>query len=329
MTLLTEGTYRLRNVMNISQLIKFLIAAICITICSLYLVITQPHRQEQQCQPYVVCTTTIIADAVKNIAGETIALQTLMGPGVDPHCYKPVENDLYKIAQADLVLYHGLHLEARMVDLFEHLSASQPVCCVTRDLDRKLLICAQECSNLYDPHIWFNPKLWMQVCNTVHECLATQFPEHALLYQKNYKKYVQEIARTYQTTYDHIQQIPCEKRYLITSHDAFSYFAQAYDFHVISLCGINTTSEAGITDVQNIIAAIIAHHIPTIFVESSIPARSMQAIAQGVLAQHHSVTIGPELYSDSLSTTDEPAHDYMGMLTYNITTIIDGLATYD
>lgn len=312
--------------MKLYVFISIAITCICVAMLCLYDVILQQSTSNDD-RPHVVCTTTIIADTIANIAADTVQITPLMGPGVDPHSYKPIENDLYKIAQADLIVYHGLHLEARMADLFMHLKNTKNVCCVSDDIPKDLLISSDENPEIFDPHIWFDPNLWIYAVKKITNDLIQLCSQHKALYEKNSQHFIDKINAVFHQTFTKLTSIPAHKRYLITSHDAFSYFAKSYKFNVISLCGINTTSEAGITDVQAVIQAIIAHHIPTIFVESCIPPRSMQAIMQAVIAQHHQVKIGQELYADSLGTSNSPANSYINMINYNIDTILTGLSS--
>lgn len=312
--------------MNINKITTILQLCILAMLFLLYQTIIK-QTFTRQTKPYVVCTTTIIGDTIHQIAGNTIHLEILMGPGVDPHTYKPVENDLIKIVQADLIVYHGLHLEARMADLFKHLSSTKNTFPITQDIPCHLLISSNDDNSMFDPHVWFDPRLWIYAIQTMTHKLSQLIPEHAQLYQQNAQRFIHDLNALYASTKTELLEIPNQNRYLITSHDAFSYFAQAYDFNVVSLCGINTASEAGLCDVQNVIQTILQHKIPTIFVESSMPPRSMQAIQQGVIAHHHQVTIGKELYSDALGAPCSPANTYLDMLKYNIQAIKDGLSS--
>ncbi|MBP9765182.1 zinc ABC transporter substrate-binding protein [Candidatus Babeliales bacterium] len=307
---------------------KYLVIILCALITLVtYNVIKKVilQNQTQGKKPYVVCTTTLISDALQHIAQDTIHLDVLMGPGVDPHTYKPIEKDLIKIARAHLVVYHGLHLEARMAELFEHLNSLKPTLAVTKNIEHRYLIKADDSDTIYDPHVWFNPDLWICTLTTICSTLCSMYPEHKILYQENTQRYIQEIQKAYHDCCKQTQKIPYKNRFLITSHDAFSYFGKAFNFNVVSLQGINTACEAGMCDVNNIVQMIIKHKIPTIFVESCIPPRNMQAIQQRVATHRHTVNIGPELYSDSLGNPDSPEGTYVGMLKYNVQTIVNGL----
>jgi manganese/zinc/iron transport system substrate-binding protein len=276
-------------------------------------------------KPTIVCTTTIIADAIKNIADDTINLKILMGPGVDPHIYKPVEQDIIKISDADLIFYNGLHLEARMADIFEQMSEHKKTVAVSCNMPQGQFIYSCEFEQYPDPHVWFDPKLWIYAVHTITKHLQELAPQHFDLYEKNNNRYVEKILATYQTTKNLMLKIPQERRILITGHDAFSYFARAYDCKVISLQGISTASEAGTCDVQNLINFIVQHKIKTIFPESCIPTRSMQALMQGAESADWNVHLGHELFSDALGSPGSAQESYCGMLQWNVNSMVMGL----
>lgn len=310
--------------MNIRSLVLLLCSLILCVICVIYLKISQQASGKQH-KPYVVCTTNLIGDVLHTIAGDTIDLKVLMLPGVDPHSYKPIQTDLFSITQATIIFYHGLHLEARMADLFDQIKSVKKTVAVTQDIQPSQLIAVNSSGTLFDPHIWFDPNLWTIVIQTITKELCKICPQHQSLYEQNQQEYIAAIKRMYTTTKKIIDTIPTHKKILITSHDAFSYFSKAYHCAVMSLQGINTTSEAALQDMQQIINTIIARKIPTIFIESSIPARAMQAIAQAASKKNHRVAIGCELYSDSLGSPDHQAGNYIGMMEYNVHAIAQGL----
>lgn len=281
--------------------------------------------QKATSKPLVVCTTTIIGDTIYQIAGDTINIEILMGPGVDPHLYKPIEQDVIKISQADIIFYNGLHLEARMGDLFEKMSSFKKTIAVSKDIPQELLIKSIGHGQFIDPHIWFDPRLWKYCIESITASLQTLSPKHYEKYQQNKIAFLNKLETTYHATYNEMLSIAPTKRILVTGHDAFSYFGQAYNCDVISLQGINTASEAGTKDVQNLINFIYNHKIPAIFVETSIPSRNIQALQQGVRARGFDVAIGDELFSDALGPISSKQGTYIGMLEYNVKAIIKGL----
>lgn len=287
-------------------------------------VIQQPSTQNSKLQ--VVCTTNIIGDAISNIAQDKVTLYMLMGPGVDPHLYKPIEQDITKIAQADIIFYNGLHLEARMADLFEHMSTMQPTIAVCKDIPEKMLIRSEEHEQYFDPHVWFDPVAWCYAIETISKTLQKYDPKHKDLYERNKQTYIHKIKQMYTNTKKELLKINKNKHFLITGHDAFEYFARAYNFDVMSLQGISTASEAGAKDIQDLANFILAHRIPAIFIETSIPPRNIQAVQQNVQSRGFQVHIGKELYSDALGTQGTPEGTYIGMMNYNTHAIVTDLS---
>ncbi len=302
-----------------------LLTVVFLTLTAIYwqlVIMKNPHTSSK---PMILCTTTIIGDGIKEIAGDTIDLEILMGPGVDPHLYKPIEQDVYKISHADIIFYNGLHLEARMSQLFEKMSSMKTTVAITSNMPEQKLIKSHEHERFVDPHVWFDPLLWCYAIETIARTLQKNYPHHYDLYEHNKNIYLQKIHQSYACTKARIGRIPQEKRFLITGHDAFSYFARAYDFKVISLQGISTASEAGTKDVQTLINFIYHHKIPTIFVETSVPSRNIQALQQGVRYLGFDVQIGEELFSDALGDPCTPQGTYLGMLESNVHAIYKGL----
>ena len=285
-------------------------------------------RQDKQTSKLnVVCTTNMIADAINHIAKDHINLTLLMGPGVDPHLYKPIEQDITKIAQADIIFYNGLHLEARMADLFANMKRNKITIAVCSDIPTSKLIRSEEHDQYFDPHVWFDPNLWALAITTIANILQQYDPSHYDEYEHNKQEYLKKIASMYKQTKQQISSIPKEKRVLITGHDAFEYFARAYDCQVMSLQGISTASEAGTKDIQDLANFIFTHKIPAIFIETSIPPRNIQAVQQNVAAKGFDVIIGKELYSDALGTAGTAEGTYLGMMHYNVNAIVTDLSS--
>ncbi|MBP6892324.1 zinc ABC transporter substrate-binding protein [Candidatus Babeliales bacterium] len=302
--------------------LTFLLITIFLCLTGFYFILVQQKLPTSSNKPSIVCTTTIIADAIKNIANNTINLKILMGPGVDPHIYKPVEQDVIAMSNADIIFYNGLHLEARMADIFAQMNSNKKTIAVTNNMSQNQLIYSSEFEQYPDPHVWFDPNLWINAVQTIASNLQEHAPQHFDLYEKNKKNYIEKILTTYNQTKNAMLNLPQEQRILITGHDAFSYFARAYDCKVISLQGISTASEAGTCDVQNLIHFIVQHKIQTIFAESCIPTRNMQALIQGAKFQNWNVQLGRELFSDALGSPGSKQEDYCGMLQYNVDSIV-------
>ncbi|HCK14171.1 TPA: manganese transporter [Candidatus Poribacteria bacterium] len=275
----------------------------------------------------VVTTIGMIADLAKNIGGEMVEVTSLMGTGVDPHLYKASAGDVTLVSQADLILYNGLHLEAGISGVLERLSDQKPnqVLAVTKNIDRLKLTAPPEFAGAYDPHVWFDVTLWTNVAETIRSALVKLMPSAEAHFQTRAKKYILQLEDLHIYVKEKATQIEASKRVLVTAHDAFGYFGQAYGFEVRGLQGISTATEAGTADVRNLAQFIADRKIPAIFVESSVPRQSIEAVQAAVQARKFEVQIGGELFSDAMGNPDTKEGTYIGMVQHNIDTIFDGL----
>lgn len=274
----------------------------------------------------VVTTTTMITDLVDNIAGDLIDLQGLMGSGVDPHLFKASAGDVTKLSEADVIFYNGLHLEGKLVEVFEKMESQNiNTKAIGEIIDPKTLIGSDYFQSNYDPHIWFNIAYWMQATNYVVKELSILLPEHKDQLQKNGELYLEKLKQLQTTVTTTIETLAPEKRILVTAHDAFNYFGKAYGFEVVGLQGLSTATEAGVQDVQNLSTFIIEKNIKAIFVESSVPKRTIEALKEAVNSKGNNVVIGGTLYSDALGSANTNEGTYIGMFTYNVNTIVKAL----
>ncbi len=274
----------------------------------------------------VVTTTTMITDLVKNIGGDNINLQGLMGSGVDPHLYKASEGDVTKLVDADIIFYNGLHLEGKLVEVFEKMerSGKTPIP-LTDVIDKSTLIGSDYFASNYDPHVWFNIDYFISFGSEVSRVLQEKDPENAQLYEENWQNYYKRLLSLKSDITLKIEGLPREKRILVTAHDAFNYFGRSYNFEVVGLQGLSTATEAGVQDVQKLSAFIIEKDIKAIFVESSVPKRTIEALQAAVKSKGHNVEIGGTLYSDALGNTGTNEGTYIGMFEYNVNTIVNAL----
>jgi manganese/zinc/iron transport system substrate-binding protein len=274
----------------------------------------------------VVATTGQVGDLVRNVGGERVIVTTLMGPGVDPHLYKASARDVITIDRADVLFYNGLHLEGRMVEIFERLAHLKPVYAVADAIPREHLRQAPEFQGSCDPHVWFDPTLWMFAADGVAKQLGKLDPDHADLYEANAARYKQALAELDTYAQERLSEIPSQSRVLITAHDAFGYFGQRYGLEVRGLQGISTASEAGAADVQQLAAFIADRDIRAIFIETSVPQATINAVEAAVRARGKEVMTGGQLFSDALGAADTPAGTYIGMFRHNVDTIARALA---
>lgn len=284
------------------------------------------NNQPTNGKPNIVTTTTMITDLVKNIGGEKINVQGLMGSGVDPHLFKASEGDVSKLANADIIFYGGLHLEGKLVEVFEKMSRQNiKTIAVSDALDKTTLIASELFPGNYDPHIWFNIDYWIQITQYVADQLSKTDPENKLFYETNAKNYIEKLEVLKKEITATIQTLSKEKRILVTAHDAFSYFGKAYDFEVVGLQGLSTATEAGVQDVQKLATFIIDKKVKAIFVESSVPKRTIEALQAAVTSKGHDVSVGGTLYSDALGNAGSMEGTYIGMFQYNVNTIVNAL----
>ena len=273
-------------------------------------------------------TTTIgmIADVVKNVGGDRVAVTALMGPGVDPHLYKPSADDVRKLEGADIIFYNGLELEGRMTDVFVKVARTgKPTVAVSEGIPEARLRQPKEFEGKHDPHIWFDVSLWQATVKTVAQELAKLDPGSTDLYQRNADAYLKQLEELHQSVKAQIGSIPAESRVLITAHDAFGYFGQAYDIQVRGLQGTSTATEAGAADVQALASFIVERRIKAIFVESSVPEATIKAVQQAARAKNWDVQIGGALFSDAMGDAGTPEGTYIGMVRHNVDTIVRAL----
>ena len=271
----------------------------------------------------ILCTTSMITDTVKQIGGDCVEVHGLMGPGVDPHLYKAREGDVHRLAQTHIIFYNGLHLEGKMATILESMQQYTPSIALGKALDPKELITFD--TGICDPHIWHDVQLWIQVVRTVSATLAEHDPKHSNYYQQNTNNYIAQLTDLNTWIQHHIDTIPEHQRILITAHDAFSYFGKRYGMQVIGLQGISTDAEISTNDIQQLVDLLVEKQIKAIFVESSIPKRSLQAVQQAAAARGWPIILGDELYSDALGNDD--ASTYIGMIKHNVRAIVNGLSS--
>ncbi|WP_232064739.1 metal ABC transporter solute-binding protein, Zn/Mn family [Rhodocytophaga rosea] len=267
----------------------------------------------------------MIADGVKNIVKDSANVSALMGPGVDPHLYKATYGDVNKLTESDIIFYNGLHLEGKLQEIFKKLAKAKTVLPVSQDIDHSSLTKIPGSTESYDPHIWFDVQKWQQCIAFASKILQQKDSGNAAYYAENTMKYLIELDSLHQYAKRRISEIPPSQRVLITAHDAFGYFGKAYEIEVKGLQGISTLSEFGLKDVSELVQLIVNRKIKAVFVESSVPQKSIEAVVEGCKARGHQVKIGGNLYSDAMGNPGTPEGTYIGMVKANIETIVAAL----
>ena len=283
-------------------------------------------RKNESNTPLTIVTTTgMIADATKNIVGDSAEVIALMGPGVDPHLYKATQGDLEKLTNADIIVYNGLHLEGKMGEVLKKLSRVKSVIAVADGVDPSLLKTAPEFNNSYDPHIWFDVKLWQIAVQHLSSELGKNHPDASVYFDSNFKSYKSRLDTLDQWVAERITEISEEGRVLITAHDAFGYFGTAYGLEVRGLQGISTLSEYGLRDVANLVDYIVEKQIKAVFVETSVSEKAINAVVEGCRQKGFNVTIGGNLFSDAMGAEGTTESNYTGMVRSNVNTIVNAL----
>ena len=274
----------------------------------------------------ITTTVGMITDIVRNVGGERVDVTGLMAPGVDPHLYKPSVGDVFKLDSADVIFYGGLHLEGRMAELFEKMNESgRHAVAVTDEIDPTLLRKPAEFEGAYDPHVWFDVVLWQYAARRVGKELIALDPTSRDHYERNTAAYLAKLDALNTYIHAEIDSIPPKARVLITAHDAFGYFGQRYGLEVRGIQGASTASEASANSVRELAQFITDRQIKAIFVESSVPRATIEAVQAAVRSRGWNVVIGGELFADAMGADGTPEGAYVGMVKHNVDTIVSAL----
>ena len=273
----------------------------------------------------ITTTTNVITDLVENIGGDNVSVTGLMGPGVDPHLYRPSASDVKKLQNADIVFYNGLDLEGKMGDIFVKIGREgTSVWAVSENIPQESLLSLDDQGH-FDPHIWWDVELWMEAAKVVATGLKEHDPENSEIYDKNLSEYLDKLEALNSINLVKIDSIPEEQRVLVTAHDAFQYFGHAYGFEELAIQGWSTDSEAGIREIQNLADEISERKINALFVETSISPATIEALKAAVQDKGHDIVIGGELFSDAIGEKGTHEGTYLGAFTHNIDTIVQAL----
>ena len=273
----------------------------------------------------ITTTTNVITDLVENIGGDHVSVTGLMGPGIDPHLYRPSASDVKSLQNADIIFYNGLDLEGKMGDIFVKIGREgTSVFAVSENIPPESLLILDANGN-FDPHIWWDVKLWTEAAKVVATGLKEYDPKNSENYEKNLLEYLNQLDSLNSNNLNKINSIPSEQRVLVTAHDAFQYFGHAYGFEELAIQGWSTDSEAGIREIQNLADEISKREIKALFVETSISPATIDALKAAVQDRGHDIVIGGELFSDAIGEKGTAEGTYIGAFTHNIDTIVKAL----
>ncbi len=299
----------------------------CMAVAALWLALTAlpSYGAYKGKYPYkAVATVGMVADIVKEVAGDRAVVEHIIGAGVDPHVYNPTRGDVALLLKSDIVFYSGLLLEGQMSDILIKVSRRRPAHAVT-ELLQKVYLIDNAASGHLDPHVWMDVAGWEKAVTVVAEALVAFDPANGDLYRSNAARYQAELKQLDAYARRVIASIPKEQRILVTAHDAFNYMGRAYGIEVLGIQGLSTESEAGLKDINSIVDELVRRRIPAVFVETSVSDKNVKALIEGAASRGHTVIIGGELFSDAMGAAGTYEGTYMGMIDHNITIIARAL----
>jgi manganese/zinc/iron transport system substrate-binding protein len=276
----------------------------------------------------VVATVGMVTDLIKGVGGGKVDLHQIVGSGVDPHLYSPTRRDVLTLQRAEVIFLNGLNLEGQMGEVLNRMSRrGKRVVALSEELYQREqpLAPSERRIDPNDPHLWMDVSLWIAALEIVRETLAAERPDQADFFTANATAFRAELENLDRSIRELIQDLPPDRRILVTAHDAFGYFGRAYGFEVRGIQGISTESEAGLRDIEGLIDFLVERDIPAIFLESSVSDRNVRAIIEGSRARGHDLDIGGILFADAMGIAQSEQGTYQGMMRHNVKTIVSAL----
>lgn len=274
----------------------------------------------------VVATVAMVGDAVREISGGRIRVETLIGEGVDPHLFRPTRTDISRLLAAEAVFGIGHRLEGRMGDVMDRVrAAGRPVVLMAEALPRERLRANPDYPDAADPHVWMDPTLWADAAPAAEAALVRLLPDARESFADNLASFRARCARLDTYAKEVLATVPEHARVLVTAHDAFSYFGARYGFELESIQGLSTEAEANLSAIEALVTKLVERRVPAVFAETSVPDRAVRALIEGAGAQGQRVALGGNLFSDAMGRPGTYEGTYEGMLDHNITTIARAL----
>ncbi len=271
-------------------------------------------------KPSVVATSTILADWAAEVGGEQIELTSILQPGADPHVYEPVPADSVAFEQADLILYNGYNLEPSLIRLLNAAGVNAQKLAVGEVVPP--LDLNESGSTVPDPHVWGNASYGVPMVEAIRDELIELAPEHEALFTQNAAAYIAELNQLHRWIEAQTATIPPSQRQLVTTHDAFQYYANAYGLTVAgTLIGLSTEEQPSARTVQQLVESIKALGVPAIFAETTINPDLMTTVA----AEAGVALADAKLYSDSLGPAGSDGDTYLKMMVANTRAITENL----
>lgn len=275
---------------------------------------------------HAVCTVAMVADIVQAVGGERVRADALIGAGVDPHLYKATRDDIAKLLGADIAFYNGLTLEGKMTDALVKVARSgKPVYAVAESIPESYLLEPEALQGHFDPHVWMDPVGWIHATDAVESALVERYPAFKAEFERRAETYRETLRRLDAYAEKALASIPSDRRVLVTSHDAFNYFGRRYGVEVLGIQGISTVAEAGLADIERIVAELVRRKVPAVFPETTVSDKNISALIEGAKGKGHAVVIGGRLFSDAMGAAGTYEGTYVGMIDHNVTTIVRAL----
>ncbi len=274
----------------------------------------------------IICTTDVISEAIKNILPPNFDVQSLMGPGVDPHTYKSKASEMKEMMSADVIVYNGIDFESNLIDAIEEISKSGFVISLGDIVPEKRLRKTNDFGSSHDPHFWHDINLFALSIKLAGEKFSKKFPNSKKYIDSATISYTNKLLETEKYVRNEIAKIPDSSRVLITAHDAFGYYGRLFGIEVKGLQGISTASDISIRGITELTDFIVARNISAIFVENSVSQKNIKSVIEGCKSKGLDLAIGGTLYSDGLGDSKSGADTYIKMIIKNTNTIVGALA---
>ena len=274
----------------------------------------------------VVATNSIIADITKHIAGDKINLHSIVPVGQDPHEYEPLPEDVKKTSKADLIFYNGINLEtggnAWFTKLVENAKKKEnkDYYAVSEGVD-VIYLEGQSEKGKEDPHAWLNLENGIIYAKNIAKRLIEKDPDNKATYEKNLKAYVEKLTALDKEAKEKFNNIPEEKKMIVTSEGCFKYFSKAYNVPSAYIWEINTEEEGTPDQIKSLVEKLRKTKVPSLFVESSVDDRPMKTVSKDT-----NIPIHAKIFTDSIADEGEEGDSYYSMMKYNLDKISEGLA---
>ena len=302
------------------------LSLLLLAVCTLLACSGQKKASSDSSKLKVVATNSIIADITKNIAGDKIDLHSIVPVGKDPHEYEPLPEDVKKTSQADLIFYNGINLETGGNAWFTKLvknankKENKDYYAVSDGVDI-IYLEGQSEKGKEDPHAWLNLENGIIYAQNIAKRLIEKDPDNKATYEKNLKAYVEKLTALDKEAKEKFNNIPEEKKMIVTSEGCFKYFSKAYSVPSAYIWEINTEEEGTPDQIKSLVEKLRKTKVPSLFVESSVDDRPMKTVSKDT-----NIPIHAKIFTDSIADQGEEGDSYYSMMKYNLDKISEGLA---